>query len=128
MELTAILTKCTPIESGTNQNGTWKKVTAVFKTVGDVPHEVAVTFLNDKAEAISKQQVGILFTVSVDADSHLYNGKYFTDLRGWRFKPAFAVPTNNQAAAQQQQAAPAPEPTTPPIPDGEPGAESEMFG
>lgn len=106
MELIAVLVNTTNEESGISQDGKqWKRRTALFETIGDSRFKktVAVSFINQLAEAIMKYAKGNLLKVQLDAESHLYQGKYYTELRAWKVQPAYTIATNDEAT---QAAAP----------------------
>lgn len=101
MELIAVLVSKTKVESGTSTNGNaWKRRTAIFQTIGDQRFQktVAVSCLNQMCDTIERYQVGNLLKVQVEADSHEFEGKWFTELRAWQIKPAYTVPGVNDTA------------------------------
>ena len=112
MELIAVLVSKTKEESGTSNNGNaWKRKTAIFQTIGDqrFTKTVAVSCLNQMCDTIDRYQVGNLLKVQVEADSHEYEGKWFTELRAWQIKPAYTIPgvtdTPNESGSTQSEAA-----------------------
>lgn len=99
METTMILTNKTAVETNTDKNGKeWRKCIGVFETVEHYPKVVAVTFLNQMIPALQKYQRGQLVKVKMDAESRLYEGRYYTELRAWAIKPAYEVRTQEQVA------------------------------
>lgn len=103
MELIAVLTNTVGFESGTSESGQpWKRVTAVFTTVESKPRTVAVTCLGRMADEIMSKRKNVLLKVQFDAESHDYNGRYYTELRAWSIKPAFEFDV--QAETNQQSA------------------------
>lgn len=93
MENTMILIQLLPIEQGVSKQGkAWKRTTAVFETVEKFSKKVAVTFLDDLADVIHKYKPGHLLKVKLDADSHLFNDRWYTELRAWQVRPAYEVP------------------------------------
>lgn len=93
MEQTMILIQLLPIEQGTSERGkAWKRTTAVFETVEKFSKKVAVTFLDNLADVIHKYKPGHLLKVKMDAESHDYNGRWYTELRAWQVRPAYEVP------------------------------------
>ncbi len=110
MELIAVLTNTVGFESGTSESGQpWKRVTAVFTTVESKPKTVAVTCLGRMADEILTKRKNVLLKVQFDAESHDYNGRYYTELRAWQIKPAFDFDVHaetNQQPAQSAYAGP----------------------
>lgn len=106
MELIAVLTNTVNFESGTSESGQpWKRVTGVFTTVESKPKTVAVTCLGRMADEIMSKRKNVLLKVQFDAESHDYNGRYYTELRAWQIKPAFDfdvhAETNQQPASNE---------------------------
>lgn len=110
MELTAILVKTTTPESGTTQNGkSWQKITAVFETVDRFPKSVAVEFRTEGLIAqVQNCQKGMLHRIQLDASSREYEGRYYTELQGWKIEPYSASIKTETPHAAPQPAAPAP--------------------
>lgn len=107
MDATMILIRILPTESGTTESGkAWRRCTALFETVEQFPRQVAVSFLNDLVNVIGKYKPGHLLKVRMNAESHEFNGKYYTELRAWNVKPAYEIPREDyqQAQAEQQPA------------------------
>lgn len=98
------------MESGTSSNGnTWKRMILVVETIQDHPKEVAITFLNNMADVASRELVGNVVKISLDAESRLFEGRYYTELRGYNIRPAYQA--NTEAQGPQQ---PYPPQTLPP--------------
>lgn len=115
MELTAILVKTTAPESGKTQNGkTWQKITAVFETVDRFPKSVAVEFRTEGLIAqVQNCQKGMLHRIQLDASSREYEGRYYTELQGWKIEPYAATMTTAAPQAAPQPAAPENSPAVP---------------
>lgn len=102
MELVAIYKGHTTIETGVSQNGqNWKRTTMLLQTIENRPREVAITCSFKMVDEIAKHAIGTALKVKCDADSHEYQGKYYTELRAWAIQPAYQP----QPAAANQPAA-----------------------
>lgn len=102
MELVAIYKGHTNIESGVSQNGqNWKRTTMLLQTIENRPREVAITCSFKMVDELAKHAPGTTLKVKCDADSHEYQGKYYTELRAWAIQPAYQP----QPAAANQPAA-----------------------
>lgn len=108
MEILGILVKKEALEKGKNENGNeWQRITAVFQTVEQNPKNVAVVFINNNVNQIVEKKIGVLYRVQADAESRNYNGRWYTDLRGWKCKPAYQIEEPAQASeALGQETAP----------------------
>lgn len=115
MELTAILVKTTAPESGKTQNGkSWQKITAVFETVDRFPKSVAVEFRTEGLIAqVQNCQKGMLHRIQLDASSREYEGRYYTELQGWKIEPYSASIRTEAPQSAPQTAAPTPAPAVP---------------
>lgn len=92
MEILGILIKKEALEKGKNENGNeWQRITAVFQTVEQNPKNVAVVFINNNVKNITEKKIGVLYRVQADAESRNYNGRWYTDLRGWKCNPAYQI-------------------------------------
>lgn len=100
MEILGILIKREALEKGKNENGNeWQRVTAVFQTVEQNPKNVAVVFINANVNHITNKKIGVLYRVQADAESRNYNGRWYTDLRGWKCRPAYQIEEPAQETA-----------------------------
>lgn len=101
MELVAIYKGHTTIETGVSQNGqNWKRTTMLLQTIENRPRTVAITCSFKMVDELAKHTPGTALKVKCDADSHEYQGKYYTELRAWAIQPAY----HPQPVAASQQA------------------------
>lgn len=71
-----------PLQSGTGQNGEWKKQEAVVETEGQYPKKICITFFN---KALTEDvELGNRITVTVNIDSREYNGKWYNQINAWK--------------------------------------------
>lgn len=87
MEVTGKVLQKFPIESGTSKNGKgWKKQHILIETLETYPKKIYLSFFGDKIDAISNVYVGAKVTVSINIESREYNGKYYTEVSGWKLE------------------------------------------
>lgn len=108
-----------PLQSGTSKTGNqWSKQEYVLETQEAYPKKVHFDFFGEKANQYPLE-VGDFVRLSFDIDSHEWNGKWFTSIRGWKAEkidPNAAQQAPVQAApASMAPAGPAP---TGPAPTG----------
>lgn len=110
MEITGKIIFALPEVTGTSKAGNlWKKREYVLETQETYPKKVHFDFFGERADQYPLN-VGDVIKLSFDIDSHEYNGKWFTSIRGWKAEaaaaaaPAGAFPT---PAAPAAPAAPA---------------------
>ena len=102
------------LQSGTSKAGNaWKKQEYVLETMDSYPRKVKFDFFGDRADQYPLE-VGDIITLSYDIESREFNGRWYTDIRG--FKAMKEDPNMAAAAAPYPPAAGAPAPA--PAPDG----------
>lgn len=96
MELSGKIFKVMPLETGEGKNGVWKKQQIIIETTSDkYPKKVAVQLWGDLTD--KGFQEGAEISVEFDVESREYNGKWYTDAKGWRINK-----NTSYAPAQQQ--------------------------
>ena len=86
MELTAIYKGHTEAVEGVSKSGnSYRKMTAIFETMGDRPKTIAFQAMNATCETVLTLVTGRAYRVSFDVESREYNGKWYTDARTWAF-------------------------------------------
>lgn len=104
MELQAVALKVTPIESGKNKNGEeWQKVTVLFETVEHYPKHVAISFMNKLCTSAARLAQGTLCRIKFDAESHEFNGRFYTELRAWSLTNVAQEALAKHQATEAQQ-------------------------
>ncbi len=84
MEITGKIILALPEITGTSKAGNaWKKREYVLETQDAYPRKVFFDFFGDKAEQYPLS-VGDTIRLSFDIESHEYNGRWFTSIRGWK--------------------------------------------
>lgn len=108
-------------QGGTSRAGNaWRKQEYVLETADNYPKKVCFHFFGDRIDQ-NPLQIGDFITLYFDIESREYNGRWYTDIRGWRAEktqPGAPVPGQQAApdfapqpgAYPQQPAAPAPQP------------------
>ncbi|UKI39052.1 MAG: DUF3127 domain-containing protein [Alistipes putredinis] len=61
-----------------------EKQDIVFEIPSDMNRKVCVTFFGDRAGDVASFKEGDTANVSVNVESREYNGRWYTDVRGWR--------------------------------------------
>ena len=101
-------------QSGTSQAGNqWKKQEYVLETEDAYPKKICFDFFGDRVDQFPLK-INDRIKLSFDIESREYNGRWYTNIRGWKAEQV-ADQTMQQPAqsanAYQQPAAPAPAPT-----------------
>ena len=80
MQIKGQIIKILPLETG----ATWEKQSIVLQQEGDYGKPVCITFFKDKVSLIKGLFQGETITVSINISSREHNGKYYTEINGWR--------------------------------------------
>ncbi len=108
-----IIQKMEPVGGVSKAGNQWKKQEYVLETLDSYPKKVKFDFFGDRADQYPLE-VGDVITLSYDIESREFNGRWYTDIRGFK-----AV---KEDAATAAAAAPAPYPAAG-APAPEPGAD-----
>lgn len=108
MEITGRLHQKLAPETGTAKNGNaWIKQRIVVETIEQYPKKVAIDFMGDqKVETINRLFEGDEVKVGINLESREYQGKWYTNVNGWKIDIlSSATPQQTQAPQAQPQAA-----------------------
>ena len=74
-------------KNGTSKAGNeWQKIDVIIQQPGEYGKEVSVTAFGDEAiESVNRFNEGDSVEVSVNVESREYNGKYYTNITGWKW-------------------------------------------
>jgi len=87
MEVKGIIKKKLKLQSGTSKAGNeWQKIDVIIQQPGEYGKEVSVTAFGDETiESVNRFNEGDSVEVSVNVESREYNGKYYTNITGWKW-------------------------------------------
>jgi hypothetical protein len=108
------------LQSGTSKAGNaWKKQEYVLETLDSYPRKVKFDFFGDRADQYPLE-VGDVITLSYDIESREFNGRWYTDIRGFKAMKedpnmAAAAPAPYPPAAGEPAPAPEGVPAPPPV-------------
>lgn len=104
MELIGKVYKVMPVETGEGKNGTWKKQQVIIEVDGGkFPKKVAMVFWSELTNSEAFVE-GKDISVEFDLESREFNGKWYTDVKGWRINKT----ENNTAAPKKETSYKAP--------------------
>lgn len=116
MEVTGKIIQVLPLQSGTSQAGNpWKKQEYVLETEDAYPKKICFDFFGDRVDQFPLS-LNDRIRLSFDIESREYNGRWYTNIRGWK---ADKIGDQTTPAAPQpmgQSATPAAMPTNVPNP------------
>ena len=80
MQLTATFKHVIDTQTGQGRNGEWTKTSCLFKIPGQYPKDLAVDFWKP-VNLIA----GESYELHLDVSSREYNGKWYTDVKAWKW-------------------------------------------
>jgi hypothetical protein len=83
MQITAKIIQLLPLQTGTGKNGEWRKQEFIVETDGQYPKKICLSVWGDKIKE-DILQVGAKLQFSLEIESREYNGKWYTDVKGWK--------------------------------------------
>lgn len=85
------------VQTGAGKNGEWKKQEFIIETDGQYPKKICISLWGDKVGTI---QSGQIVDVQIDAESREYNGRWYTELKAWKFDVVGGSTTQSTNSAQ----------------------------
>lgn len=90
-----------PMQSGTSKAGNpWRKQEYVLETNDNFPKQICFNFFGDRIDQ-NNLEVGENVKVSIDIQSREWNGRWYTDVSGWK-----AEKVDVESSVAQQPSAP----------------------
>jgi len=101
MEVSGKIIAKLPLQEGVAKSSgrNWKKQEYVLETHDSFPRKVKFDFFGDRVDQYPLE-IGDEVTISFDIESREFNGRWYTDIRGWKAdKEAASAPGMAPAAA-----------------------------
>ena len=89
MEVVGKIIQKLPLQQGTSKAGNpWSKQVYVLETIEPYPKKIAFDFFGDRIGQFDQYcEVGNTVKLSFDVESREYQGRWYTDIRGWKAEP-----------------------------------------
>lgn len=93
MEVTGKIIVVLPVQEGTSKAGNpWKKRYYVLETQETYPKKIAFyVFGSDRVAQYENIAAGMMVRLSFDIESREWQGRWFTDIQGWKIEPVEAA-------------------------------------
>lgn len=114
MEITGKVVRLGGLTEGTSARGPWRKQDLIIETDEQYPKTVCLTCWTNQIDEIQNMVPGQQIKAQIDISSREFNGKWYTDVRVWRFDPITATTPTQPAQQPMQQPAPQALHQTPP--------------
>ena len=103
MEITGKVVRLGALTEGTSARGPWRKQDLIIETEEQFPKTVCLTCWTNQIDEIQKFAPGQTIKAQIDLSSREFNGKWYTDVRVWRFEPIGATAAPAAAPQPTQQ-------------------------
>ena len=104
MEITGKVVRLGNLVEGTSARGPWRKQELIIETEEQYPRTVCLICWTNQIDEIQKFAPGQTIKAQIEISSREFNGKWYTDVRVWRFDPVGApAPAQAPAYATAQQ-------------------------
>jgi hypothetical protein len=133
MEIIGKVVRLGTLTEGTSARGPWRKQELIIETEEQYPRTVCLICWTNQIDEIQKFAPGQTIKAQIEISSREFNGKWYTDVRVWRFDPvgatAPAAAPGEQPAQQpsMHQTPPAAAPTTEYFPPAEDSVDDLPF-
>ena len=133
MEIIGKVVRLGNLTEGTSARGPWRKQDLIIETEEQFPKTVCLTCWTNQIDEIQKFAPGQTIKAQIEISSREFNGKWYTDVRVWRFDPVGATAAPAAAPAQpapessMHQTPPAAAPTTEYFPPAEDSVDDLPF-
>ena len=85
MEIIGKVVRLGTLTEGTSARGPWRKQDLIIETEEQYPRTVCLTCWTNQIEEIQKFAPGQTIKAQIEISSREFNGKWYTDVRVWRF-------------------------------------------
>ena len=132
MEIIGKVVRLGTLTEGQSARGPWRKQELIIETEEQYPRTVCLICWTNQIEEIQQFAPGQTIKAQIDISSREFNGKWYTDVRVWRFDPvgattAPAAPVQNVQQPVAHQTPPAAQPTTEYYPPAEESVDDLPF-
>ena len=103
MEIIGKVVRLGNLTEGTSARGPWRKQELIIETEEQYPRTVCLICWTNQIDEIQKFAPGQTIKAQIDLSSREFNGKWYTDVRVWRFDPVGATVAPVSAPAQPVQ-------------------------
>ena len=103
MEIIGKVVRLGNLTEGTSARGPWRKQELIIETEEQYPRTVCLICWTNQIDEIQRFAPGQTIKAQIDLSSREFNGKWYTDVRVWRFDPVGATATPAAAPAQPVQ-------------------------
>lgn len=123
MEIVGKVVRLGNLTEGQSARGPWRKQELIIETEEQYPRTVCLICWTNQIEEIQHFAPGQTIKAQIEISSREFNGKWYTDVRVWRFDPVGATAPAAAPAPQQMHQTPPTAPAAAPAQDYFPPAD-----
>ncbi len=123
MEIVGKVVRLGTLTEGQSARGPWRKQELIIETEEQYPRTVCLICWTNQIEEIQHFAPGQTIKAQIEISSREFNGKWYTDVRVWRFDPVGATAPAAAPAPQQMHQTPPAAPAAAPAQDYFPPAD-----
>lgn len=123
MEIVGKVVRLGNLTEGQSARGPWRKQELIIETEEQYPRTVCLICWTNQIEEIQHFAPGQTIKAQIEISSREFNGKWYTDVRVWRFEPLGATAPAAAPAPQQMHQTPPAAPVAAPAQDYFPPAD-----
>lgn len=123
MEIVGKVVRLGNLTEGQSARGPWRKQDLIIETEEQYPRTVCLSCWTNQIEEIQHFAPGQTIKAQIEISSREFNGKWYTDVRVWRFDPVGATAPAAAPAPQQMHQTPPAAPAAAPAQDYFPPAD-----
>ena len=100
-----LIEKLKPV-TGTSQKGEWTKQDVIIETAETYPKKICISFWKENVIKIQATPIGSELVIDVNIESREYNGRWFTEIKAWKFTAngqVFNVETPNESTINDNE-------------------------
>lgn len=101
MEIQGKVVRLGNLTEGTSPRGAWRKQELIIETLEQYPKQVCLVCWNDRVAEANNFKTGQVIKAQISIESREFNGKWYTDVRPFRFD--IDMPQQQAQTMQQPQ-------------------------
>mgnify|MGYP006376934973 FL=1 len=101
MEIQGKMVRLGNLTEGTSPRGAWRKQELIIETIEQYPKQVCLVCWNDRVAEAQNFRPGQIIKDQISIESREFNGKWYTDVRPFRFE--IDMPQQQAQPMQQPQ-------------------------
>ncbi len=102
MEIQGKMVRLGNLTEGTSPRGAWRKQELIIETLEQYPKQVCLVCWNDRVAEAQNFKQGQIIKAQISIESREFNGKWYTDVRPFRFEIEMQQQQNQQIQQPQQ--------------------------